>query len=176
MISVGYGDSIFIWKLCETSLDSIFQPLQRSPSIVIQDSVEGWKSETDSGEYQDEILQDNLVATFPVSFRLEAQLLGISTDLRSNFVWHPTTGFFAFVVGCCIVVEDLQTRAHQHLKHHHSPIGALCLSEDGLLLTSASTGVEISGYVDVCIWHTGSLKLVALLQHHVTKIQAQHKI
>ena len=108
-----------------------------------------------------------------LTFHPDPVLFGVSTQLRSNFVWHATSSFFAFAVGSSIIVEDLETRSRQTLKHHQTSVGALCLSEDGLLLASASSGVELSGCADICIWHCASKRLAALLQHHTSGIQAR---
>lgn len=108
----------------------------------------------------------------PISFNPNPTLFGISTHLRDNFVWHSISNLFAFVVDTTLVIQDLKSHKQSILRHHQSPIGAICLSEDGSLLASASTAIELSGSVDICIWTTKERQIAAVLSYHHARIQS----
>ncbi|KAJ1067537.1 hypothetical protein K5549_010655 [Capra hircus] len=61
--------------------------------------------------------------------RLKA-VVGYNGNGRTNLVWSPDTGFFAYTCGCLVVVEDLHSGAQQHWLGHPEEISTLALSHD----------------------------------------------
>lgn len=106
------------------------------------------------------------------SFETIPEVVGLSVQLRQNFVWHPSSSFFAFVVGSFIVVEDLKTRNRRYLRHQSTEITALALSDDGLLLATALAPSISTEICEICLWDVTQVHTQASLKHHLTKIKA----
>ncbi|KAM8961104.1 WD repeat-containing protein 90 [Pelodytes ibericus] len=99
-------------------------------------------------------------------------VIGYNGNGRGNMVWNPDTGFFAYTCGCVIVVEDLHSGSQRHLLGHTEEISTLALSNEALVLASASgTGVG-SSLCLIRIWDTQDGSCTKILQHHVTEVQA----
>lgn len=56
--------------------------------------------------------------------------LGYNGNGRDNIVWQPEMGFFAFTVGCVVVIEDLKTGDQRHLTGHVEEISTLAVQSD----------------------------------------------
>lgn len=105
-------------------------------------------------------------------FEAIPEVVGLSVQLRWNFVWHPTSTFFAFVAGSYIVVEDLKTRNRRYLPHQSIEITSLALSDDGLLLAVALAPSNSTGMCEICLWDITQVQPQARLKHHLSKIKA----
>lgn len=116
----------------------------------------------------------NEVKTVKGDFVFESipEVVGLSVQLRRNFVWHPSSTFFAFVVGSFIIVEDLKTRNRRYFRHQSTEITSLALSDDGLLLATALAPSNSTGICEICLWDVTQVHTQASLKHHLTKIKA----
>jgi len=46
-------------------------------------------------------------------------IIGYNGNGRDNLVWHPYTGFFAYTIGCNIIVENLNSSQQTILSGIH---------------------------------------------------------
>ena len=159
LISVGKGDGLFVWQF----RDAVHAEA-KTPQL---DKVADDETALAVAAEQETAIERPSVER---GLRVEVYATGVSLQPRPNFAWSPSAGVFACVTEEGVVLESSSAGRHC-LQHHATAVGALCLSEDGLLLASASTDTEVSGYVDICIWHTETQRLTALLQHHKSPIQ-----
>lgn len=145
-------------------------------TIAADASILVWKIQSDIADLpaasESQIIPiEKKVSVMTHSFDSEPIVFGLSTNLRQNFIWHSTTELFAFVVGSFVVIEDLKTKNRRYLRHHQSPITALCVSDDGLLLSTSSNSLDPTQYTDVCLWNTIQDKPISILQHHLTPVK-----
>lgn len=87
-------------------------------------------------------------------------------------VWGPDTGFFAYMCGCLVVVEDLHSGAQRHWPDHPKAISTLALSHDAQILASAlgCSGSTPRGQIRIWDVPWGSSRQLA--SHHDAAMQA----
>ncbi|CAF2044469.1 unnamed protein product [Rotaria magnacalcarata] len=96
------------------------------------------------------------------SLKLQA-IIGYNGNGRENLVWHANTGFYAYTVGCHVIVEDLTTN-HQTIltgKGHTEEISTITLSHDATMLVSAQCSISIKKeepQTRVIVWDTKTLR------------------
>ena len=61
-------------------------------------------------------------------------ILGYNGHGRENLVWDPSTGFFAYTVGCRIIVEDLTSRQQAFLTGRQIRASSLTVNDEALLV------------------------------------------
>jgi WD40 repeat protein len=61
------------------------------------------------------------------------------TYATANMLWNPENGFFAYSIGCLVIVEDLKNGTQTPLKAHSEDITAMALQFDCVYMASAST-------------------------------------
>ncbi|XP_069425535.1 WD repeat-containing protein 90 isoform X10 [Ovis canadensis] len=103
--------------------------------------------------------------------RLKA-VVGYNGNGRTNLVWSPDTGFFAYTCGCLVVVEDLHSGAQQHWLGHPEEISTLALSHDAQVLASASGRSGAASRCQIRLWDVPRGSCRQLLSHHDTAVQA----
>ncbi|XP_070219073.1 WD repeat-containing protein 90 isoform X6 [Bos mutus] len=103
--------------------------------------------------------------------RLKA-VVGYNGNGRTNLVWSPDTGFFAYTCGCLVVVEDLHSGAQQHWLGHPEEISTLALSHDAQVLVSASGGSGTASRCQIRLWDVPRGSCRQLLSHHDSAVQA----
>ncbi|XP_061256590.1 WD repeat-containing protein 90 isoform X7 [Bos javanicus] len=103
--------------------------------------------------------------------RLKA-VVGYNGNGRTNLVWSPDTGFFAYTCGCLVVVEDLHSGAQQHWLGHPEEISTLALSHDAQVLVSASGGSSTASRCQIRLWDVPRGSCRQLLSHHDSAVQA----
>ncbi|XDB64088.1 hypothetical protein AB1E18_017404 [Capra hircus] len=103
--------------------------------------------------------------------RLKA-VVGYNGNGRTNLVWSPDTGFFAYTCGCLVVVEDLHSGAQQHWLGHPEEISTLALSHDAQVLASASGRSSAASRCQIRLWDVPRGSCRQLLSHHDTAVQA----
>ncbi|KAM4697701.1 WD repeat-containing protein 90 [Rhinophrynus dorsalis] len=99
-------------------------------------------------------------------------VIGYNGNGRGNMVWNPDTGFFSYTCGCVIVVEDLHSGSQRHWLGHPEEISTLAVTNDALVLASASGSGEGSTLCQIRIWDTQDGSCMKILQHHRTEVQA----
>ena len=57
-------------------------------------------------------------------------VVGCNGNGRQNVIWDADLGFFAYTVGCLVVVEDLKTSEQCHLAGHNEEISTMALQHD----------------------------------------------
>ncbi|KAM3859558.1 LOW QUALITY PROTEIN: WD repeat-containing protein 90 [Diretmus argenteus] len=82
--------------------------------------------------------------------RLKA-VIGYNGNGRSNMVWSPDQGLFAYSCGCVVVVEYLHTGCQRHLLGHTEEISLLAVTNDAQTVASAAGGSSGSRSL-ICIW------------------------
>ncbi|XP_073070524.1 WD repeat-containing protein 90 isoform X3 [Manis javanica] len=99
-------------------------------------------------------------------------VVGYSGNGRANVVWGPDTGFFAYMCGCLVVVEDLHSGAQRHWPDHPKAISTLALSHDAQILASAlgCSGSTPRGQIRIWDVPWGSSRQLA--SHHDAAMQA----
>ncbi|CAH2307904.1 WD repeat-containing 90 [Pelobates cultripes] len=101
-------------------------------------------------------------------------VIGYNGNGRGNMVWNPDSGFFAYSCGSVIVVENLHSGSQRHLLGHEEEISTLALTNDALVLASASGKGDGSSLCRIRIWDTQEGTCVKILQHHTTEVQAMN--
>ncbi|CAF3688347.1 unnamed protein product [Rotaria sordida] len=102
-------------------------------------------------------------------------IIGYNGNGRENLVWHPITGFFAYTVGCNIVVENLNSNHQTILTGHTEEISTLTLSNDATILVSAQCSISIKKeelQVKIIIWDTKILRQKTYFYVSVQAIQS----
>uniref|UniRef100_F6WAH4 WD repeat-containing protein 90 n=1 Tax=Xenopus tropicalis TaxID=8364 RepID=F6WAH4_XENTR len=99
-------------------------------------------------------------------------LIGYNGNGRANMAWNPDTGFFSYTCGCVIVVEDLHSGSQRHWLGHPEEISTLALTNDALVLASASGSGDGSSLCQIRIWDTQDGSCMKILTHHRTEVQA----
>ncbi|XP_047569203.1 WD repeat-containing protein 90 isoform X2 [Lutra lutra] len=99
-------------------------------------------------------------------------IVGYNGNGRSNVVWKPDTGFFAYTCGCLVVVEDLHSGAQQHWLGHPEEISTLALSHSAQVLASASGSRGTASRCHICIWDVPGGSCRHFLSYHRTAVQA----
>ncbi|XP_075422310.1 WD repeat-containing protein 90 isoform X3 [Ascaphus truei] len=99
-------------------------------------------------------------------------VIGFNGNGRGNMVWNPDTGFFSYTCGCVIVVEDLHSGSQRHWLGHSEEISTLTVTNDALVLASASGSGDGSSLCQIRIWNTHDGSCIKILQHHRTEVQA----
>ncbi|XP_072042911.1 WD repeat-containing protein 90-like [Amphiura filiformis] len=92
-------------------------------------------------------------------------VLGYNGNGRSNMVWHPDSGLFAYTSGCIIVLEDLQTGTQRHLMGHIEEISTLALQHDAQVLASASGSHGLTSS-QICLWDIQGGMCKKVLSYH----------
>uniref|UniRef100_A0A8C5QWB5 WD repeat-containing protein 90 n=1 Tax=Leptobrachium leishanense TaxID=445787 RepID=A0A8C5QWB5_9ANUR len=98
--------------------------------------------------------------------------IGYNGNGRGNMVWNPDSGFFAYSCGSVIVLEDLHSGSQRHWLGHPEEISTMALSNDVLILASASGNGDGSSLCQIRVWDTRDGACVKILQHHNTEVQA----
>ncbi len=128
------------------------------------------------------------------SLKLQA-IIGYNGNGRENLVWYPHTGFFAYTVGCNIIVEDLNTN-HQtiltgksklviHSREfnrniflrigHTEEISTMTLSNNATILASAQCSISRNKeelQAKIIIWDTKTLRQKLYFHQSVQAIQS----
>ncbi|XP_078200304.1 WD repeat-containing protein 90 isoform X4 [Callithrix jacchus] len=99
-------------------------------------------------------------------------VVGYSGNGRSNMVWRPDTGFFAYTCGRLVVVEDLHSGAQQLWPGHPAEISTLALSHSAQVLASASGGSSVAAHCQIRIWDVSGGLCQHLISHHSTSVLA----
>eukprot|EP00210_Caulerpa_lentillifera_P006723 g6425.t1 len=150
LITAGVDASILVWTIEQDFLSP------RTQTATLQSSI------------LPEQIADSTNDTQP-------EVMGLSVELQRNFVWHPITNFFAFVISDRIVVEDLSTKKRRYFTHRVTPISAIAISDDGLMLATANEPSKGNKSCEICIWDLTQDDLTAIslhLHHHLTRIKA----
>ncbi|XP_053351396.1 WD repeat-containing protein 90 isoform X2 [Clarias gariepinus] len=96
--------------------------------------------------------------------RLKA-VIGYNGNGRSNIVWNPDTGLFAYSCGCVVVVENLRNGSQKHWLGHSEEISTLAVTHDAQTVASASGGGASSRSL-ICIWNVqDGLRRNSMLYH-----------
>ncbi|CAF0733971.1 unnamed protein product [Adineta ricciae] len=133
-----------------------------------------------------------VAATNEESLKLQS-IIGYNGNGRENLVWYPHTSFFAYTVGCNIIVEDLTTNQQTILTGilsfgianipstapictgHTEEISTMALSNDGRILASAQCAIltknEDKIKSKVIIWDTHKLHQKCSFYQSVHAIQ-----
>ncbi|CAF2433293.1 unnamed protein product [Rotaria sp. Silwood2] len=102
-------------------------------------------------------------------------IIGYNGNGRENLVWHPHTGFFAYTVGCNIIVENLNSNRQTILTGHTEEISTMTLSNDATVLVSAQCSIPIKKeelQVKIIIWDTKTLRQKTYFHVSVQAIQS----
>ncbi|XP_043935318.1 WD repeat-containing protein 90 [Protopterus annectens] len=99
-------------------------------------------------------------------------IIGYNGNGRGNMVWNPDTGFFAYSCGCVIVVEDLHSGSQKHWLGHTEEISTLAVSNDALVLASASASDSGGSSSQIFIWNVTDGSYKKIFSHHKEDIQA----
>eukprot|EP00047_Mylnosiga_fluctuans_P021380 m.104130 g.104130 ORF g.104130 m.104130 type:complete len:531 (+) comp8875_c0_seq3:2485-4077(+) len=100
-------------------------------------------------------------------------VLGFSSRGRHNFVWHPSSGLFAFSSGSTVVIDDLDSRQQRHLARHLSEISTIAASPDGSRLYSAAVPCQATdGLAQIVSWHAPTGHIMATASYHASPVQA----
>ncbi|XP_040924451.1 WD repeat-containing protein 90 [Betta splendens] len=78
-------------------------------------------------------------------------VIGYNGNGRSNMVWSPDQGLFAYSCGCVVVVEYLHTGSQRHLHGHREEISCLAVTNDAQMMASAAGGSDQHRSL-ICIW------------------------
>eukprot|EP00055_Hartaetosiga_balthica_P015764 m.95575 g.95575 ORF g.95575 m.95575 type:complete len:1922 (-) comp8952_c0_seq2:138-5903(-) len=78
--------------------------------------------------------------------------IGFNAIGSSCVLWHSTSGRLYFACGTSVVIEDVETKAQQHLLGHKLDVSTLALSKDGSLVASASERYEASERAEIRVW------------------------
>ncbi|XP_074646351.1 WD repeat-containing protein 90-like [Tubulanus polymorphus] len=95
--------------------------------------------------------------------------IGYNGNGRSNMVWQPENGFFAYTLGCIVIVEDLASGKQKHLMGHVEEISCLALQNDCQAMASAC-GPQSDTPSAIFLWDLISMECTAVLSHHKTDI------
>ncbi|CAF3419659.1 unnamed protein product [Rotaria sp. Silwood1] len=102
-------------------------------------------------------------------------IIGYNGNGRENLVWHPHTGFFAYTVGCNIIVENLNSNHQTILTGHTEEISTITLSSDATILVSAQCSIPIKKeelQVKMIVWDTKTLQQKTYFHVSVQAIQS----
>ncbi|BFZ03507.1 hypothetical protein BsWGS_06545 [Bradybaena similaris] len=97
-------------------------------------------------------------------------VIGFSCSGRSNMVWQPDTGLFAYSSGCVVVIEDLSSGKQKHLHGHMEEVTCLALQHDSQYLASASPAFEDTP-CQICVWDTQTKSCKKVLLKHKFSVQ-----
>ncbi|CAF1001384.1 unnamed protein product [Adineta steineri] len=108
------------------------------------------------------------------SLKLQS-IIGYNGNGRENLVWYPDTSFFAYTVGCNIIVEDLNNNHQTILTGHTEEISTMTLSNNGMILASAQCSIskkkdELQS--KIIIWDTKILRQKLYFNQSVQAIQS----
>ncbi|CAF3644159.1 unnamed protein product [Adineta steineri] len=108
------------------------------------------------------------------SLKLQS-IIGYNGNGRENVVWHAQTGFFAYTVGCNIIVENLNNNHQTILTGHTEEISTLALSNDVTMLASAQCSIIMNKdelQTKIIIWDIKMLRQKLFLHQSVYAIQS----
>ncbi|KAI3365641.1 hypothetical protein L3Q82_010722 [Scortum barcoo] len=96
-------------------------------------------------------------------------VIGYNGNGRSNMVWSPHQGLFAYSCGSVVVVEFLHTGSQRHLQGHSEEISCLAVTNDAQTLASAAGSSNSRSLI--CIWdvHNGTRRNT--ISHHRGAVQ-----
>ncbi|KAL3876292.1 hypothetical protein ACJMK2_034157, partial [Sinanodonta woodiana] len=92
-------------------------------------------------------------------------VIGYNGNGRSNMIWQPDTGVFAYTSGSIVILEDLNTSEQKHLAGHVEEISTIAIQNDCQVLASASGSFGMTGS-QICIWDIHQLVCRKVLNHH----------
>ncbi len=90
------------------------------------------------------------------------------THATTNMLWNPENGFFAYTIGCLIIVEDLKNGKQTPLKGHTEDVTVMALQHDCVCMASASHAAcndEKANNCQVVIWDAINLTRKKTLTH-----------
>ncbi|XP_065066075.1 WD repeat-containing protein 90-like [Rhopilema esculentum] len=91
---------------------------------------------------------------------------------RSNMIWHPVTGLFAYSCGCMVIVEDLTSGKQKHLRYHVEDISTMAVQNDGQVIASASAAGPSSKKSQICVWEVSTGLCRKSINHHKNAVVA----
>jgi len=95
-------------------------------------------------------------------------VVGFNGNSRNSIAWHPETGFFAYLCGCMIVIEDLYNGKQNILSNQSEELSTLALQYDGQMLAVASTVNKT--FASISIWNVTTYKCDKVLEHHNSNV------
>ncbi|XP_071395607.1 WD repeat-containing protein 90 [Centroberyx affinis] len=102
--------------------------------------------------------------------RLKA-VIGYNGNGRSNMVWSPDQGLFAYSCGCVVVVEYLHTGHQRHLLGHTEEISTLAVTNDAQTVASAAGGSSGTRSL-ICIWDVQNGACRNTISYHRGTVQS----
>ncbi|XP_034070605.1 WD repeat-containing protein 90 [Gymnodraco acuticeps] len=98
-------------------------------------------------------------------------VIGYNGNGRSNMVWSPDRGLFAYSCGCVVVVEYLHTGSQRHLQGHSEEISCLAVTHDAQTVASAAGGSNASRSL-ICIWDVQNGTCRSTISYHRGAVQS----
>ncbi|CAF0756991.1 unnamed protein product [Adineta ricciae] len=103
-------------------------------------------------------------------------VIGYNGNGRENLVWHAHNGFFAYTVGCNVIVENLNNNHQTILTGHSEEISTIALSNDLTIFASAqclsATTNKDELQTKIIIWDIKTLRQKLSLHQTVYAIQS----
>ncbi|CAF3380141.1 unnamed protein product [Rotaria socialis] len=102
-------------------------------------------------------------------------IIGYNGNGRENLAWHAHSGFFAYSVGCNVIVENLNNNHQTILTGHTEEISTLTLSNDVSILASAQCSTLTNKdelQTKIIIWDIKRLHQKLYLHQSVHAIQS----
>ncbi|CAF3669977.1 unnamed protein product [Rotaria sp. Silwood1] len=102
-------------------------------------------------------------------------IIGYNGNGRENLVWHAHSGFFAYSVGCNVIVENLNNNHQTILTGHTEEISTITLSNDITVLASAQCSIIMNKddlQTKIIIWDIKMLQQKLYLHQSVHAIQS----
>ncbi|KAE8284342.1 WD repeat-containing protein 90 [Larimichthys crocea] len=98
-------------------------------------------------------------------------VIGYNGNGRSNMVWSPDQGLFAYSCGCVVVVEYLHTGSQRHLQGHSEEISCLAVTNDAQTVASAAGGSHGNRSL-ICIWDVQNGSCRNTISYHKGTVQS----
>ncbi|TKS89948.1 WD repeat-containing protein 90 [Collichthys lucidus] len=95
-------------------------------------------------------------------------VIGYNGNGRSNMVWSPDQGLFAYSCGCVVVVEYLHTGSQRHLQGHSEEISCLAVTNDAQSAAGGSHGNRSL----ICIWDVQNGSCRNTISYHKGTVQS----
>ncbi|CAF5207282.1 unnamed protein product, partial [Rotaria magnacalcarata] len=102
-------------------------------------------------------------------------VIGYNGNGRENLAWHAHSGFFAYSVGCNVIVENLNNNHQTILTGHTEEISTLTLSNDVSVLASAQCSTLTNKdelQTKIIIWDIKMLHQKLYLHQSVHAVQS----
>uniref|UniRef100_A0A7S2SIF6 CFA20 domain-containing protein n=1 Tax=Mucochytrium quahogii TaxID=96639 RepID=A0A7S2SIF6_9STRA len=111
--------------------------------------------------------------------------VGFTPTTQSNFVWHASSGLFAYANGSMLILEDLGDRIQKPYLVHDREISTVAISSKGQFIAtgsghrsnhSAASGSDVVESSEIVIWtvqeKTGELEPKRMLGHLMGGVQS----